>query len=230
VLAFTREAPIGVGSPESVVVATRPHGGAFGAAVALPGPRAADPRVATDPDGRALVAFTQVASHGDAGSFGAPAVSTVRPDGTLSPPLGPTLPFPGRAFGPSAAYWSAGASLVFQLKTKSEPFALEAPVRAVSINGNGTIGGLQTLTTGRAEEPFAVGLSHGRVLVVWSGRRGIGASLAINGAFEKTAEPKGPPPSPFHSNSTNRDLRAAGRFAIFTWARAGRVRVAMRGF
>jgi hypothetical protein len=230
VLAFTRDAPSGLGSVGSVVVATRPHGGTFGTPVALPGPLAADPRVATDPDGRALVAFTQVASRGDAGSFGAPAVSSVRPDGTLSPPLGPALPFPGRAFGPSAAFWSAGASLVFQLKTKSEPFVTEAPVRAVSINANGTIGGLQTLTTGRAKEPFAVGLSRGCVLVVWSGRRGIGASLAINGVFEKTAEPKGPPPAPFHSNSTNRDLRAAGRFAIFTWARAGRVRVAVREF
>ena len=230
VLAFTRDAPIGIGTSESVVVATRPHGGAFGPPVSLPGPRAADPRVATDPDGRALVAFTQVARRGDAGSSGAPAVSTVRPDGTLGRPLGPALPFPRRAFGPSAALWPGGASLVFQLKTKSDPFATEAPVRAVSIGTDGTIGALQTLTTGLAEEPFAVGLSRGRALVVWSGRRGIGASLATDGAFARTAAPNGPPPSYAHFNSTNRDLRAAGRFAIFTWARAGRVRVAVRGF
>jgi hypothetical protein len=230
VLAFTRDAPAGVAASDAAVVATRPHGGAFGAPVPVPGPAAVDPRVATGPDGRALVAFTQIARRGDVGSFGGPAISSVRADGTLSPPLGPALPFPGRAFGPSAALSPAGATLVFQLKTQSEPFAQEAPVRAVSINGNGTIGALQTLTTGRAAEPVAVGLSDGHVLVVWSGRKGIGASLATNGVFEKTAEPKGPPPPPFHSNPTNRDLRAAGPFAIFTWARAGRVRVAVRRF
>lgn len=230
VLAFTRQGPTGVGSVESVVVATRPHLGVFGAPRPLPGPRAADPRVAIDPDGRALVAVTQVVRRGDFGSFGAPAVATVGPDGTLGRPLGPALPFPGRAFGPSAALWPGGASLVFQLKAKSEPFAHEAPVRAVSIDRAGAIGPLQTLTAGRAEEPVAVSLSRGRVLVVWSGRRGIGASLANGGVFAKTAEPKGPPPAPYHSNATNRDLRAAGRFAIFTWARAGRVRVAVRAF
>ncbi|MGH2901497.1 MAG: hypothetical protein ACRDMZ_22670, partial [Solirubrobacteraceae bacterium] len=64
-----------------------------------------------------------------------------------------------------------------------------------------------------------------------AGRRGLGAALAgADGAFAKTAEPKGPPPEPFHSNSTNRDLRTAGRYAIFTWARAGRVRVTVRRF
>jgi hypothetical protein len=68
------------------------------------------------------------------------------------------------------------------------------------------------------------------VLVVWSGRKGIGASLAVDGTFGRTAEPKGPPPSPYHSNPTNRDLRSAGRYAIFAWARAGRVRVAVRAF
>ena len=230
VLAFTRDAPVGVGTLESVVVATRPHGGGFGIPVELPGPAAADPRVATDPAGRALVAFTRVASRGDAGSFGVPAVSLVAPDGTLGPPLGPALPFPKRAFGPSAAFSPGGVSLVFQLKPGSEPFATEAPVRAVSIDADGTIGGLQTLTAGRAKEPLALGLSRGRVLVVWSGRKGIGASLATGGVFAKTASPTGPPPAPFHSNPTNRDLRAAGRFAIFTWARAGRVRVAVRGF
>jgi hypothetical protein len=169
VLAFMRDAPAGVAASDAAVVATRPHGGAFSAAVPLPAPAAVDPRVATDPNGRALVAFTQIARRGDVGSFGAPAISSVRADGTLSPPLGPALQFPGRAFGPSAAFWSAGAALVFQLKTKSEPWGGGAAGRAVSINGNGTIGAPQTLTTGRASEPVAVGLSHGRVLVVWSG-------------------------------------------------------------
>jgi hypothetical protein len=77
----------------------------------------------------------------------------------------------------------------------------------------------------------AVALSAGRVLTLWSGARGIGAALAgPDGTFKTTAEPKGPPPRPFHTNSTNRDLRSAGSYAIFTWARDGRVRVAVRRF
>jgi hypothetical protein len=66
---------------------------------------------------------------------------------------------------------------------------------------------------------------------MWSGRRGIDARLAgPDGIFRTTAAPKGPPPAPFHSNPTNRDLHTAGRYAIFTWARAGRVRVTVRRF
>jgi hypothetical protein len=231
VLAFRREAPpSGPAAQEPVVVATRPHGGTFGTPVELPGPPAADPRVTVDRAGRALVAFTRIASRGDAGFFGSPAAATVLPDGALGPPLGPTLDFPKRAFGPSAAFTNLGAVLVFQLKEMSEPFAQEAPVRAVALGADGTIGALQTLTSGRAKEPVAVPLTGGRVLVVWSGRKGIGASLAVDGTFGRTAEPKGPPPSPYHSNPTNRDLRSAGRYAIFAWARAGRVRVAVRAF
>lgn len=230
VLVFRREAPPSGPAAEPVAVATRPHGGTFGTPVELPGPPAADPRVTVDPAGRALVAFTRIARRGDAGFFGSPAATTVLPDGTVGVPFGPTLDFPQRAFGPSAAFTNLGAVLVFQLKEMSEPFAQEAPVRAVTIGADGTIGVLQTLTSGRAKEPVAVPLTGGRVLVVWSGRKGIGASLAVDGTFRKTAEPKGPPPSPAHSNSTNRDLRSAGRYAIFAWARAGRVRVAVRAF
>jgi hypothetical protein len=231
VLAFRREAPMrGPAEPEPVVVATRPHGGSFGTPVALPGPPAADPRVTVDDTGRALVAVTQIASRGDAGFFGSPAVAGVSPDGTPGLPAGPALDFPKRAFGPSAALTNGGAALVFQLKERSEPFSQEAPVRAVTIRADGTVGALQTLTGGRAKEPVAVPLTGGRVLVVWSGRRGIGAALAVDGTFRRTAEPKGPPPPPYHFNPTNRDLRSAGRHAIFTWSRAGRVRVAVRAF
>ncbi len=232
VLAFKREAPLNAPFPRTdpVVVATRPHGGAFSVPVALAGPAAADPRVAVDGDGHALIAFTRISTRGDAGSFGAPAVARVLPDGTLGPSAGPELEFPSRAFGPTAAFTPGGAALVFALKTKSQAFVTEAPVRAVALNADGSAGPLQTLTSGQAKEPVAMALTGGRVLVVWSGRKGIGASLATGGVFRKTAEPKGPPPPPNHFNSTNRDLRTAGRYAIFTWARAGRVRVAVRGF
>lgn len=234
VLAFRRENPVSApfGTPEPVLVSVRPHGGAFGPPVALAGPVAADPRVAVDGAGRAVIAATQVASRGDAGAFGNPVVAGVRADGTLGAPLGPALSNPKRAFGPSVALTTGGAGvLVFALKTKSEPFVTEAPVRAVAFDAAGRLGALQTLTSGRAKEPVAMPLSGGRVLTVWSGRRGIGAALAgRDGRFRRTAEPKGPPPWSSHTNSTNRDLRTAGRYAIFTWARGGRVRAAIRRF
>lgn len=231
VLTFRREAAV-FDAPEPVVVATRPHGGAFGAPVELSGDAAADPRVAVGADGRTLIAATQVRSRGDAGAFGNPVVANVSAAGALGLPFGPVLSNPRRAFAPTAVPTSEGrAVLVFQLKTRSEPFATEAPVRAVAIAADGTIGRLQTLTSGRAKEPVAVALSGGRALTIWSGRRGLDARLAgPDGRFRKSAPPKGPPPRPFHSNSTNRDLRTAGRCAIFTWARDGRVRVVVRRF
>ena len=234
VLTFTRETPDNApfGTPAPVVVSVRPHGGVFGAPVALAGPPAADPRVAVDAAGRAVIAATQATSRGDAGVFGGPIVAAVTPDGTLGAPHGPALPHPGRAFAPSVALTRGGAGvLVFALKPRPEAFGTEAPVRAVAFDATGGLGPLQTLTSSRAKEPVAMALSGGRVLTMWSGVRGIGAALAgPDGTFTTTAEPKGPPPRPFHTNSTNRDLRTAGRHAIFTWARDGRVRVAVRRF
>ena len=50
------------------------------------------------------------------------------------------------------------------------------------------------------------------------------------GAFTRPPSRRDRRREPYHTNSTNRDLRTAGRYAIFTWARAGRVRVAVRDF
>lgn len=233
VLTFRRETPNTFPSaPEPVVFATRPHGGTFGAPVALPGDPAADPRVAIGEDGSTLIAATEIHSRGDAGFFGNPVVAAVGPTGAVGAPLGPELGSPKRAFAPTAVATGAGRGvLVFQLKTSAEAFATEAPVRAVTIRPDGSLGGLQSLTGGRAKEPVAMGLNGGRALTIWSGRRGLDARLAqFDGIFRKTAPPKGPPPRPFHTNSTNRDLRTAGPYAIFTWARDGRVRVTVRRF
>ncbi len=221
-----------------ILVTTRPHGGAFAAPVQLggdgDGDDVADPRVAVGSGGRALIAATQVLSHGDAGDFGNPIVSRVGRAGALGTPFGPSLANPNRAFAPSAALTSRGrAVLVYQQKPKPQPFETRAPVFAVAIAADDTVGAVQTLTSGAAKEPVVVGLDGGRALAMWSGARGIGASIADpGGTFKKTAEPKGPPPPPFHTNSTNRDLRSAGRYAIFTWARDadGRVRVSVRRF
>jgi hypothetical protein len=231
VLTFRREAAA-FDARAPVVVATRPHGGVFGTPIELAGDPAADPRVAIGEDGRTLIAATQIQSRGDAGVFGSPVVADVTPAGLSATPFGPLLANPKRAFAPTVVPTSNGRSvLVFQLKTRAEAFATEAPVRAVAITADGTIGRLQTLTSGRAKEPVAMGLSGGRALTIWSGRRGLDARLAgPDGIFRKSAPPQGPPPTPFHTNSTNRDLRTAGRYAILTWARDGRVRVTVRRF
>jgi hypothetical protein len=217
-----------------ILVTTRPHGGAFATPVQLGGDNAADPRVAVGTGGRALVAATQVQSSGDAGAFGNPVVSRVNPAGALGAPFGPAIDNPRRAFAPSAALTSQGrAVLVYQQKPKSQPFETRAPVFAVAIAADGTVGAVQTLTGASAKEAVVAGLDGGRALAMWSGARGIGAALAgPDGTFEKTAEPKGPPPPPFHTNSTNRDLRTGGPWAIYTWSRDadGRVRVAVRRF
>jgi hypothetical protein len=233
-LAFVPQAPFSLTTEPTAVVTTRPHGGAFGAPVALPGDTAADPRVAVGDGGRALVAATLVRSRGDAGSFGDPLVAGITPAGALGAPFGPPVENPRRAFGPSAAFTSAGRSvLVFSLKASAQPFETRAPVRAVAISATGAVGPLQTLTSSRAKEPVVMSVGGGRALTMWSGERGLGASLAgADGTFKKTTTPKGPPPPPFHTNSTNRDLRSGGRYAIFTWSRDtdGRVRVSVRRF
>jgi hypothetical protein len=220
--------------PPTAVVSTRPHGGAFSAPVALPGDTAADPRVAVGEGGRALIAATQVRSRGDAGVFGNPVIAGIGPAGALGVPFGPALATPRRAFGANAAFLSGGRSvLVFSLKPSSQPFETRAPVKAVAISAAGGVGPVQTLTSSRAKEPVVMALAGGRALTMWSGERGLGAALAgAAGTFNKTAVPKGPPPPPFHTNSTNRDLRTSGRYAIFTWSRDadGRVRVSIRKF
>jgi hypothetical protein len=233
VLTFRRETPNTFPqAPEPVVVATRPHGGTFGTPVPMPGNPAADPHVAIGEYGDTLIAATQIHSRGDAGYFGNPVVAAVSPAGAVGAPLGAELGSPRRAFAPTAAATGAGRGvLVFQLKTSPEAFATEAPVRAMAIHADGSLGGLQSLTGGRAKEPVTMGLNGGRALTIWSGRRGLDARLAqFDGIFRKTAPPKGPPPRPFHSNATNRDLRTAGPYAILTWARDGRVRVTVRRF
>jgi hypothetical protein len=189
--------------------------------------------VAVGSGGRATIAATQLRSRGDAGIFGNPVVASVGPAGELGVPFGPPIANPKRAFGPTAAFTSGGRSvLVFSLKDSAQPFETRAPVRAVAISASGALGKLQTLTTGKAKEPVAMPVG-GSALAMWSGERGLGASLAgASGTFKTTAVPTGPPPDPFHFNSTNRDLRTAGRYAIFTWSRNGdgRVRVSVRKF
>lgn len=237
VLAFTRTKGIGDFGLPPAVVSTRPHGGAFSAPAELPagdpGLIGEEPRVAVGPAGSAAVAYTRARGCGESACTGAPAVSLLGAGGEPGGPLGPVLDKPVFALAPSAAFTSAtGGALVFQLKDHSAPLSTLAPVRAVNFRADGTIGKLQTLTTERAGEPVAVPLSRGRALALWVSRRRTGVALARKGAgFHRIAAPKGPPPDRFHRNSTNRDLRTAGRYAIFAWSRRdGVVRVSVRRF
>lgn len=217
---------------QPIAASVRPHGGRFAEPVTLGGDPSAEPRVAVDGDGHALITATQVRSGGDAGAFGNPIVAGVSPAATLGMPVGPELEHPRRAFGPTAAFRNGGRSvLVFALKPAPKPFDRRGTVRAVAITAAGRVGRLQTLTSRQAAEPVVMALTRGRSLAMWSGKRGIGASVAgSNGQFRKTRGPSGPAPSPFHGNATNRDLHTAGHYAIFTWSRREVVRVTVRRF
>ena len=74
-------------------------------------------------------------------------------------------------------------------------------------------------------------VGRGRVLAVWATRKALGAALAgADGRFRRVSAPAGRPPAPFHTNATNRDIRAAGTHAIVAWAVGNRVRVSLRTF
>jgi hypothetical protein len=215
-LVFQREDPSYENPSTPVVLATRPHGGAFGEPVVV-GDGYTDPRLTGS-----TLAVTETAGCGDSGCAGQPRVITVNPDGTLSAPTGPALENPRRAFAP----WASATALVFLLKDGPHAFSREAPVRAYAADGK-----LQTLTTARANEPVALELTGNRTLAVWATRTKLGAALAgPDGTFKKTSAPAGPPPYVYHFNQTNRDIRSAGAWAIAAWQAKSTVRISVRHF
>src|SRR5439155_23932507 len=130
-----------------------PPGGAFGAPVPLAGDFYDEPGVSAAA-GQVMIGAERATTCGDAGCAGFPQAAFLAPDGTHGPLAGPALAHPNRAFGPWAVPTGAGAGvLVFQLKQRAEAFSREAPVRAATVGADGTVGTLQTLTTGRAGEP-----------------------------------------------------------------------------
>jgi hypothetical protein len=209
------------------------HAGRFGAPLPL-GTRLTDPRVTASPsgDGRALLAAISPSRCGDAGCSGQPVAARLANGTTPVPYRVPVVDRPARVFGPSIAPFGAdAAALVWSEKATPAPFSREAPVKAAVLHEGGAPGGVQTLTPGLATEPIAEPLAGGRVLVVWAGRRGWGASTAVGGRhFHPTAVPSAPPPEPFHTNPTNRALDTAGPYAILGWSRGGVMRVSVRRF
>ncbi|MEA2151405.1 MAG: hypothetical protein QOD69_3235, partial [Solirubrobacteraceae bacterium] len=221
-------------TPNGPMTAQGVHAGHFGPAHAFGGKALADPRVtaSADPVSGALVTATSISRCGDAGCFGAPVAARLTPQGDPAPFQVPVLAHPNRAFGPSIAPLGPdAAALVFSLKDRPSAFDPRAPVMAAVLHAGAAPGRLQTLTTKAAKEPIAAALSGDRVLVLWSGARGFGMAVAgPDGTFHKTAEPPGPPPEPFHTNPTNREIATAGSYALVGWSRAGRVRLSLRRF
>ena len=110
-----------------------------------------------------------------------------------------------------------------------KPFSREAPIRAASLATPNAP--LQTLTRQLATEPVALPLDGNRTLALWATRTRFGAALAgPDGTFRSVNAPKGSPPAVYHTNATNRDVRAAGDYAIVAWARGHTVRVSVRRF
>jgi hypothetical protein len=222
VLVFQRESP-DVSAPRPVVYAVRPHGGSF-TTPATVGDKLTDPRITVAGD-RAVLSATETAICGDTSCAGPPRAIPLNPDGTLGAAQGPTVANPRRAFAP----WATPAAIVFQLKTAPKPFSREAPIRAASLAIPNAP--LQTLTRQLATEPVALPLSDGRTLALWATRTRLGAALAgPSGRFKPVRAPQGPAPDVNHSNSTNRDARTAGDYAIVAWARGRTVRVSVRRF
>lgn len=221
VLTFQRESP-DFADPTPVVYSIRPHQGAFSTPATV-GDGLTDSRVTVSGD-RAVLSATATAVCGDTQCAGQPRAFPIAADGSLGAPQGPTVARPRRAFAP----WATPNAIVFQLKTAPKPFSREAPVRAAALTPNAP---LQTLTKQPATEPVALALDGDRTLALWATRTRLGAALAgPSGTFHTVKAPNGPPPEVVHTNSTNRDARSAGRYAIVAWSRGHTVRVSVRRF
>jgi len=228
-LAFESEPPSSSNAPPEVMVARAPAGRPFGPATAVADGMGRS-RVWNASTG--LVAATRTERCGDVGCFGAPQVLAVDGSGASRLIGGPVLAQPGRAFNASAVALGGGRSaLVFELKTQESAFSVVAPVRAATVAADASAGPLQTLTSAQASEPVALPLSGGRALALWATSRAWGTALAgPDGTFGPVRAPAGPPPPPFHTNATNRDVHTAGRWAAVAWAQGKRVRLTVRGF
>jgi hypothetical protein len=225
------ESPSGADEPppHGVVVFSRPHGGAFGPAIGIGGPNGADPRVAVGPGGRYAVTWTDTVRAGDTGRFGRPMLAVGQGEVPLGAGVAPRISRPGRVFGPSTAWLGRRPVLVWQQRDAAAPFSPIAPAWAAILDG-GAFGRSQRLTRSDVSEPVVVALRGGHALALWAGTRRFGAALSDSGGrFRPTTTPPGTA-SKFHFNSTNRDLRTAGRYAILTWSAAGRVRISVRRF
>jgi hypothetical protein len=218
VLTFQRDGEGFTTGPAAIAV--RPHGGTF--AVQGEVANVTNPRVTVAGD-QAVVSATAGVSCGDAGCSGDPRAYSI----TGAPLAAPDLDHPTRSFGA----WAVRKTLLFQRKDGPRPFSREAPVKAVTFEADGSLGRMQTLTRKPATEPIGLALAGGGTLAVWANRERLDAALArADGRFRGISAPSGPPPERSHYNSTNRDARAAGRFAIVTWSHGRTVRVSIRRF
>jgi len=234
-LVFLRESvgPDGSGEPPTAILAQRQHGARFQSLPLSPAGRFADPSVAVGA-GPGLIAAIRVAHCVDLGNgcSGSPVVSAIGSDGTAGPLFGPAPAASELAFDPWAAGLGSGAAvLLFQRAHTAGVLPRAAPVEAVTVRPDGMVEATQILTSAAATEPMLLPLPGPRALALWAEHDRLGAALAgADGRFHTTAAPRGPAPIRDHASPANRDAHAAGRWAIVSWTRSGRVRVSLRRF
>jgi hypothetical protein len=215
----------------SVVVAYRKSSGEWTTETIFDdaGQDLAAPNVGLDVTGRVTFAFTEQQRGGEATSFGPPRIADGPFGGPLRQPAGPVLAQPDKAFGAWGLPASDADVLVWQEKTRSTPFSIEAPVRAARVTFGGKVGKAHTLDSSqKAIEPHVARVRPGRVLVVW-GHPAIRAALyRASRGFARISAPHGEATYRGTDFSVNRDLAANDRgVAAFVWTDGRRVRISV---
>ena len=181
-----------------------------------------DPRVTVAGD-QAVISATAGVSCGDAGCSGNPRAFSI----TGTPLAAPDLDHPNRSFGA----WAVRKALIFQRKDGPQPFSREAPVQAVTVRGRRVARAHADAHARARDRADRARARRRRDARVWATRKRLDAAFAgADGRFRGISAPAGAPPEPYHTNSTNRDARAGGRYAIVTWARGRTVRMSVRRF
>jgi hypothetical protein len=139
---------------------------------------------------------------------------------------------PAIAFGPRdelIAVWQARVSVSAAGVLPESPAQESGPVQYSVRPPGGTFAPARTLGGSSAREPMLASTRSGRAVLVWSERRFRAAVYRAGTGFESTRAPRGKPNRNHYANA-NRDLAAAGRFAVVGWEQRGYVRVSVGRF
>jgi hypothetical protein len=192
----------------------------------------ADPNVGLDATGRVTLTFTEQQRGGEATSFGPPRIAEGPFGGPLHAPAGPVLSAPDKAFEPWGLPASDADVLVWQEKTRSTPFSVEAPIRAARVTFDGKVGKPRTLDPSqKAVEPHVARLRPNRVLIVWGHPAIRAAVYRASRGFASISAPRGEATYGGTDFNVNRDLAANDRgVAAFVWTEGKRVRISVARF
>jgi hypothetical protein len=189
------------------------------------------PDVAVNRAGRFTFSFTRTERGGEAASFGPPLVSSGPLTGPFGPARGPAVN-PRYAFNPWAVPVTGGSVLVWQEKTRARAFSTFAPVRAVRVGLDGSVGRTRVLDSSeRGFEPHVVSLDSSRALILWNNPSFAAALYQAGQGFNRVAAPRATPTLGGTDFLFNRDLASNGRgVAAATWTQGTRVRISVRRF